>query len=221
MPPHIETHNHCDNRAVLEFKCAGEVGRDFDRDTQTLHGLTRCDTFFKGFRCDRRNTFDGTEDIDERSHIIRSHIEHRTAADVVVESGVRMPAFVSVSTHERRSSDRSADFPRVQCLPRGLDTRAEKGVGCRSDTELFYSGGVNELLSAFGIHTEGFFAVDVFARFQDLQTDFDVGSRDREVHDEFDLVICEQFIDGAYVGIVFFGLCLRRFHSKVSTGFDF
>ena len=113
------------------------------------------------------------------------------------------------------------DFPCIQGPSRGLDTRAEEGIGCRSDAEPFLSSGVNELLSALGVHTERFLAVDVFACFQDLQTDFDVCTRDGKIHYEFDLVICEQFIDGAGVGVIFLGLRLCRFYSEVSTGFDF
>ena len=133
VPPHIETHNHCDNRAVLEFDCAGEVGRRLDGNPQTAHGLTRCDAFFKGFCRNRGDTFDGTKDIDERSHVIRSHVQHRTTTDVVVKSGIWMPTFVSVSAHERCPGDGSADFSRIQRLPRGLDASTEESIGGRSD----------------------------------------------------------------------------------------
>ena len=74
VPPHIETHNHRDNCTVLEFDCTGEVRRGFDGDLQSARRLTRCDAFFKGFRGNRGDAFDGTEDIDECGHVVRTHV---------------------------------------------------------------------------------------------------------------------------------------------------
>ena len=99
---------------------------------------------------------------------------------------------------------------------------APRKVSGADPTRSPFSAAVSISRFPFSVSTpSGFFAVDVFARFQDLQTDFDVRTRDGEVHDEFYLWICEQLIDGACVGVVFFGLCLCGFHAEVSTGFDF
>ena len=47
------------------------------------------------------HALDRAQQGDQRGQVVRAHVEHRAAADLVVELGIRMPALVAVADHER------------------------------------------------------------------------------------------------------------------------
>ena len=60
----------------------------------------------------------------------------------------------------------------------------------------------------------------MFAGFQHLQSDFHVRPRNSEINDEFDLGVCEEFVNGECLAAVSFCLRLGGFHPKISACLD-
>lgn len=71
----------------------------------------------------------------------------------------------------------------------------EKGIRCRADAQTFCRGGLNECFPFSKIDAQRFFRIGVLARIQCAQTNLDMGFRDGEVDDDFDLGVIEQILD--------------------------
>ena len=82
-----------------------------------------------------RSAFNRPEQRNQRSQIVRPHIEHRPAALFVIESGIRMPALMTVAHHEGRCPDRLADRALVDQLAAGLQSATQKRVRRRAYPE--------------------------------------------------------------------------------------
>src|SRR5262249_34321775 len=80
---------------------------------------------------------DGPEERDERGQVVRSHVEERAAARLVVEGRVRVPVFVAVAEHGGRRGDRFADRAVVDQLAAGVQTGAEERIGRTADAYPF------------------------------------------------------------------------------------
>ena len=71
------------------------------------------------------DTFDRTNQINERSQIVGCHIKDRATAQKIVESRVRMPGFGASAEHKGCPASDGADLTRVYDFSAGLDTGAK------------------------------------------------------------------------------------------------
>src|SRR5262249_6114049 len=93
-----------------------------------------CDGAFR--KCDTSRTSDplyGTQQTDQRRQIVRAHIEHGSAAVVVVKRRVGMPALVAVAEHKCRRCNRLADGAVIDEHAAGLQSSAHKSVWSGAD----------------------------------------------------------------------------------------
>ena len=129
VPRHIETHGHRDRRAAREHERSRDVRGNLDRDARSGEGLARDEAFASGARRDAADARHGAEEVDEVGDVVRPHVEHGAAALEVVETGIRMPAFMARTQEEGRAADRPANEPFVDALARGLMRASEERVG--------------------------------------------------------------------------------------------
>src|SRR4051812_17202192 len=72
---------------------------------------------------------DRAEEVDERGEVVGAHVEHGTAAELVVELGGGVPGFVAAAHHKCGEGEGATDGALLDEAARGLDTGAEEGVG--------------------------------------------------------------------------------------------
>ena len=109
--PHIETHDHRANRAARKIDDSGDVRRHFNPDLRAGLGLA-CNRAFR--KTDPRRSGHaprGSKQRHERCQVVRSHVEHRSAAELVVKAGIGIPPLMTAARHERCCANRCADRP--------------------------------------------------------------------------------------------------------------
>ncbi|MPN55039.1 hypothetical protein SDC9_202718 [bioreactor metagenome] len=98
---------------------------------------------------------------------------------------------------------------------------AEEGVGRAADAEVLLFGESHHLGGVGFVHADGFFGVGVLAGVEGVQRDFRVDLRRREVEDNLDFLVGEQFFIGDVRHAVEFFFRLGAFGNDVRAGDDF
>ena len=207
--------------AAFELHHAADVIRRFDADRRPLLRLAG-DGAVRNF--DRGHAADAlhrSQEIEQRGEIVRPHVEHGPAALLVVELRVGMPVLVPAAHHEGGERDRLADRPVVDHFSRRLNAGAQKGVGGTSHAEVLLSRGAEEHGAFVAIDGQGLFRVGVLARLNGAQADGDVSLGDRQVQNDLDRIVGQQFLNRAYPGdLKLLGLLLRRLQVQIRAGGD-
>ena len=112
--PDIEARRDVDEGAGRKFNDAGDVGRDVDRDLFTGTRAAADRAVIVGAAHGAGDLADRAEHIYQRGQVIRSHVEHRSAARLVVKIGIRVPALMPRQHDMGRTSDRISDAALVQ-----------------------------------------------------------------------------------------------------------
>ena len=215
----VEGHDEGGEGAGGELEGGGEVGGGFDGDLEPAFFLGGDGAGGVGGAGEAGDLGDGAEEVDQGGEVVGAHIEHRAAADLVVELGVGVPGFVAGGEHEGGEGDGAADGAGVEEVAGGLLAGAEEGVGGAADAEVFLLGEIEDLAAFGAVDAEGFFGVGVFAGVERLEGDGDVGLGDGEVEDDVDGGVGHELVDGAGGGdVVLGGLGAGAVHVEVGDG---
>lgn len=109
MSGDIEAHADLHDRAILEGQHAGDMGRDMDRDRLTLLRLAGDEPLVARRNGKARDFGDRSQQVNEIGNVIGSHIQHRPAANLVVEGGIRVPALMAGAHEGRRPTHGNAE----------------------------------------------------------------------------------------------------------------
>ena len=96
----------------------------------------------------------------------------------------------------RGTRNRNSDQTRIDRIAAGLMGAAEKSVGRTADTQSFCSRGEHHRLRIGEPGRQRLLQIDVLACLDDLQVHRRMGGRHGQVHDDLDVRISEQCIDG-------------------------
>ena len=199
----------------------GQMGGGLDLDALAALGLAGNQPLGERDAGGTADACDRTQQIDQRRQVIRSHVEHRPAAQFVIEFWIRVPALVAVAGHEGGGRDRLADPAIVDQFAAGLDPAAEEGIGGAADKHAPGLGRGQRAGAVFAVDGQWFFAVDVLAGFDGGQVDLGVGLGHGQVEHDLDLGIGQQFLNGVEPGDAeLFGLGLGAPHIQVRAGGD-
>ena len=113
--------------------------------------------------------------------VVRAHVEHRTAADLIVEGRGRVPVFVPVAEHRGHRGDGTAYQAIVDQLAACLDARTQERVGSAPH---HYAGPASlpqDRVAVLSLDRQGLFAIDVLAGGDGSQTHIRVGCRNRQI----------------------------------------
>src|ERR1700722_8409806 len=89
--PDIEARHNSSDCTVGELHLTGYVRRRIHFDQLTAFGLAPDDPFGKTRARKSRYGIDGPDQIDQRGQVVRSHVEHRAGAWLVIEGRIRVP----------------------------------------------------------------------------------------------------------------------------------
>ena len=168
---------------------------DLDGNARAGERLARDDALGPRSGGDAADARHRPEKIDEVGDIVRSHVEHGTAAGEVIEARIGMPALMARAHEERRAADRPADQPLIDGAARGLVGAAEKGVGRAAEPQALGRRGFDQAARLGDGDAERLFRVDVLAGGDRLEADFNMRVRNREVQDDLDRRIGKQRVD--------------------------
>ena len=133
-----------------------------------------------------------------------------------------MPAFVPVAQHKGGRADWLADLAIVDQLAAGLQAPSEEGVGCAADPHSARARRIQQAAALLTNQRQRLFVVDRFTRLDYPHTDLGVRVWIRQVDDDLDLWIGQQFLRGArFRHVVLCRLLLRPLHDEVRAGDDF
>ena len=149
----------------------------------------------------------------ESCQIVRTHIEHRSAADLIIKFRIRMPALMAAADHETgqrisacRSRHRQSACGRFGCRrPGTFPARWQRAA--LSPRQL------QHLLAFLARNDDRLLYIHMLAGFQCLQADRSMRFRNRQVHDDFDLRVSQELLDRI-------GLSQVELHSACFRAFD-
>ena len=113
------------------------MGRHFHFDDLTIVGLAGDQPFGKAGAGQARHSAHWPQDSDQRRQVVGSHVEHRSAAGLVVEGGVGVPVFMAARHHKGRRRHRLADDTIIDDFATGLQAAAQEGIGRTADAHAF------------------------------------------------------------------------------------
>src|SRR6266568_3070929 len=221
MAPDIETGENSADAAVREFHDPSDMRRCIDRDFRPILRLTGHFAFGKSRLHRGGHAQDWPHHGDERREIIGAYIKHGAGAWLIEEIWVWMPIFHPVIQPECCSGNRPSDLPIINQLDAGLKTAAKKRIGSITNTYLFSSRGLENGLAISSPGRQRFFVVDGFACRNGLQGDFSMCVGNREIDNDLDFWISQQFLYRACFGnTVMSRLATCSFHIDVRTSND-
>ena len=138
--PDIKTGDHGGDRAVGEIQHGGQVGGVSTLMTVPYLGwlvIVRVGEAGLGRTGDALHR---PEHRDQRGQVVGAHVEHRAAADLVVELRIGVPALVTVADHEGGGGHGFANRAVVDQLAAGLDAGAQEGVRRAADSQALLCG---------------------------------------------------------------------------------
>ena len=191
---HIERGVQCADRAVYEAHIARVQRRDVHLDDLSVVRLTGDEPLRERRPRHCGNRLHVAAEIDQRSQIVRTHVEHRAAAVLVVEFRIRMPCLVAVADHEARAAHDVTDHTVIDQFAAGLDARAEERVRRAADPEPLFLRQRHDLLAFFERSGEGLFRIDVLARVQRRHRHVVVLVGAGDVQDNVDLRVGEELV---------------------------
>ena len=136
------------------------------------------------------------EQRDEGGDVVDADVEERARAGLEEEERVRVPVLHAVAEHGGAEGDRLADEALVQQLAHRLEAAAEEGVGRGADVEALLLRDLEHRLRVVEVDRERLLVVDGLAGLQRHHADLGVGGGDGEVHDELDVRVGHQLLDG-------------------------
>ncbi|ENN84128.1 hypothetical protein RHSP_78414 [Rhizobium freirei PRF 81] len=216
----IEAHADLDDGTIGKGHDAGDMRRHMHGDVLAVARLAGDDALLARRDGKAGDLRDGAEQVDEIGDVIGTHIEHRAAADFVIESRIRMPALMAGAHEGGGAADRDADRAFVNDGAGRLVAAAEEGIGCRADAQALGGSGIRKPLAFGEIDAERLFRVGVFAGFQCLKTDGDMRLRDGQVDDDLDRGIGKQGGDIDRLQAEFGSFCLGELAIEVGHAFD-
>ncbi len=123
-----------------------------------------------------------------------------------------MPVFVSAPGAKSRRRHRFTDGTVVNQVARRLVAASQKRVRRTSNAKPFSLGERHDVARFFALDGEGFFGVDRFARFKARHHHWPMCLRNRQVNDELDFSVGEQFVHGTgFKNIPLFGFGFSGF----------
>ena len=127
--PNIKGGDDVTHSTVFKPQQTVDMGGNFYIDDLSVIGLAGDPAGGEaggGHACHAHNAAHQT---DQSSQVVRTHIEHGAAADLVVEGRVGMPGFMPVAHHEGIGTDDIADQTVINDLAAGLDAAAKESIG--------------------------------------------------------------------------------------------
>lgn len=103
------------------------------------------------------------EQVDEVGDVIGTHIEHRPAANLVIEGGVGMPALMAGAHEGGGAADRLAKHTLVDQPTRGLVSATEEGIRGRADAQALGPCRIRKAFAFREIDAERLFRIGMFA----------------------------------------------------------
>ena len=128
---------------------------------------------------------DRAEEVDEIGDVIGSHIQNWPAANLVIEGGVRVPAFMAGAHESGRSADWLTKYAIVDQPACRLVAATEERIGSRTNSQALCFCRIRKALAFGEIDAQRFFGIGVFAGVQRPQTHFHMCLGDRQVDDDF------------------------------------
>lgn len=192
--PDIERGQDGGDRAAGQVDDPGDMGRYFDLDALAAFGLAADDPLGEGHRRAASQTTGATEQREKRGQIVRTHVEHRAAAALVIKLGIGMPALVASAGHVRRSADRPSDHTLSDQIETGLDSGTEKRVRSAAQKETFTFSQADELAPFGKANAQRLLDINVLAGVERGLAERVMVRRCGEVEDDLDLRIRQQII---------------------------
>src|SRR6266568_3154071 len=124
MGPDIETGDQRRDGSIGKLQCTGNMGWCIDLDNLAETGLALDHAFGEGNARGAGDAPDRTDHRDQRSQVVRSHIEEWSGTGLIEEIRIGMPAFGSMAHHKARSCYRRADGSSIYQIDAGLDAAA-------------------------------------------------------------------------------------------------
>ena len=132
------------------------------------------------------------EQVHQCGEVVGPHVEHRTAARLVVERRVGVPALVAGAGHERHRVQRLADPAVVDQLAAGLVAAAEEGVGRAAEQHAGSLRAAHQVLALGARHRQRLLAPHVLAGIDRRPRYRVVCRRNGQVHHQVDRVVGNQ-----------------------------
>ena len=183
--------------------------------------LTGGDSFLEGARGHTTDLLHWAQKMNQCCDVIRAHVEHRAATDLVEKCGVRVPRFRAAGHHERRAAENFSDPSIVHHFPCGLESGSEKGVRCAAHKQPLFPGKVDHFFGILQMDRQRFFAMHVLAGIERCKADLSMDRRDGEIDDQIHVGIRQQLIHRLGHAAVFCGLGLGGFWVEIGAGDHF
>ena len=192
--PDIKAGQDCTDRAAGKIDDAGNVRGHFNMDDVAVfrfacdRPLGKCQLRAAGHPSRR------SKQAEKGRQIIGTHIKHRAAADLIVEFGIRMPAFVAMAGHERRGANRPADGAGTDQIDARLNTGTHERIRSAAKQQVFLIGQGFELTAILQTDGKRFFHINGLAGCQGLAADIGMIFGRGDVQDDIDLGIMQEFV---------------------------
>ena len=216
-PPDIEACHDRADRPRSEIENAGDVRRDLDGDHLPAFRFAGDHSLRKGDASRTRDAFHRPDHVHQGRQVVRTHVEHGTGASLVEEGGIRMPALVSMTHHERGGRHRRSDPSVVDQFPAGLVRPPHERVRGRSHANAFFPRFRHEPFRVVQLDGNRFLRVGVLALLHRRHAEVEMRSGDRQVENEVNVRIRNDLVRRT-VGLrqaVLFGCSLRPFGNDV------
>ena len=181
----LELQEHRDGRGDLDRELLAGLGPDLH-----LAGL-------RPLQPEGRDGGDRSEDVDQRGHVVRAHVQQRPAAACVEERRVRVEDLRPLPLQRRLGEQRTPDVAAGDRALRGLHAGAEHGVRSDADTQARGIRLLQQSERRLAVDADGLLAPHVLAGRDDRLRHRDVRRRDREVDDDLDVGMVEHDVDAA------------------------
>jgi hypothetical protein len=196
VTPDVKTGDDRADGGAREIHYTGNVSRDLDVDllTSALFRIGN-DTFSKTDVRRPRYSRNRFKQRHKCCQIVGLHVEHRPAADLVEEVGIRVPAIGTTTGHERRSHYRLSDPAIIDELAACLKITAEKGIRSTSRPETFLFRKFRNGKTIRLLNGKGLLRIGVFPSFKNLLVDERVDLRHHQVNQNLNIRIGEDLVD--------------------------
>ena len=213
----FEAEDHRRRRSPLELGKGRDMGRDLDREGRAGMRSLLDDPDVARPGPKSGDAGDRAEQLDQRRQVVRPEVEQRPGAGGVQEGRIRVPQVRARVLHDRQGGQRGPDLAALDEPSGGLDTRPEDRVRRDAHDDAGGRGRLEQRPTGRPIRGDRLLAPDVLAGRDGLEADRDMGRRDREVHDDLDVIAGEQLRRRAGEADPV-GRCLRRGARRVQVG---
>src|SRR6478609_3102079 len=164
-------------------------------DLGTLERLAGDQAFAAHTRGRPGDARDGPYEVDQSGDVVRPHVEHRTASSGVIKGRIRVPALMT-RTHESGSaSHRLANRALIDELATCLVRATQKGVGRTTHAKATLVGSFEQRSCVGCRESHRLLGMDMLPRGQCHQADLYVRRGNRQVDDDLDRGVAQEFVD--------------------------